>query len=134
MTHFSVVGLIGHLNNERALYSIERLIRFLQQRGTQFVLEAETAALINDKTLVQAALKTASMQDLGTICNLVIVVGGDGSLLRGARALAKHHVPLLGVNRGRLGFLTDIVPEDIEEKVDDVLSDASNLRSAFCWI
>jgi len=122
MTHFATVGLIGHLNNERAVYSIKRLIRFLQQRGTQFVLESETAALISDQVLIAAALKVVPMEDLGGICNLVIVVGGDGSLLRGARALVKHHVPLLGVNRGRLGFLTDIVPEDIEAKVDDVLS------------
>jgi NAD+ kinase len=64
---------------------------------------------------------------MGQVCDLVIVVGGDGSLLRGARALAKYGVPLLGVNRGRLGFLTDIIPEDIENKVEEVL--AGNFKS-----
>ena len=122
MTHFSTIGLIGHLNNERAVYSIKRLIRFLQQRNKAFVLEAETAALITDATMVSAAQQIMDMETLGQVCDLVIVVGGDGSLLRGARALAKYDVPLLGVNRGRLGFLTDITPEDIEDKVDEVLS------------
>ncbi len=122
MTYFSTVGLIGHLNNERAVYSLKRLIRFLQQRKKQFVLEAETAALIADKTLTQAAQEIVDMDVLGQSCDLVIVVGGDGSLLRGARALAKYGVPLLGVNRGRLGFLTDITPDDIENKVNDVLA------------
>jgi NAD+ kinase len=122
MTHFSTIGLIGHLNNERAVYSIKRLIRFFRQRNKAFVLEAETAALITDATLVSAAQQIMDMETLGQVCDLVIVVGGDGSLLRGARALAKYDVPLLGVNRGRLGFLTDITPEDIENKLDEVLS------------
>ncbi len=122
MSHFSTIGLIGHLNNERAVYSIKRLIRFLQQRGKGFVLEAETAARIGDAQLIQAARQIVDMDTLGQVCDLVIVVGGDGSLLSGARALAKYHVPLLGINRGRLGFLTDITPEDIEQKVDDVLA------------
>lgn len=122
MTHFSTIGLIGHLNNERAVYSIKRLIRFLQQRGKDFVLEVETAALITDTAITQAARQIMDMDSLGQICDLVIVVGGDGSLLRGARALAKYKVPLLGVNRGGLGFLTDITPEDIERKVAEVLA------------
>ncbi|MFC3116886.1 NAD(+) kinase [Cellvibrio fontiphilus] len=122
MTHFSTIGLIGHLNNERAVYSIKRLIRFLQLRNKAFVLEAETAGLITDASLVAAAQQVIDMETLGQVCDLVIVVGGDGSLLRGARALAKYHVPLLGVNRGRLGFLTDITPDDIENKVDEVLA------------
>lgn len=122
MSYFSTVGLIGHLNNERAIYSLKRLIRFLQQRNKKFVLETGTAALISDKSLTQAAQHIADMDELGQSCDLVIVVGGDGSILRGARALAKYGVPLLGVNRGRLGFLTDISPDDIEKKVDDVLS------------
>lgn len=122
MTHFSTIGLIGHLNNERAVYSIKILIRFLQSRGRRFVLEAETAALVCDASMVKAAQRIMDMDTLGQVCDLVIVVGGDGSLLRGARALAKYNVPLLGVNRGRLGFLTDIMPEDIESKVDEVLS------------
>lgn len=121
-TQFNVIGLIGHLNNERAIYSIKRLIRFLQHRGVAFVLEAQTADLITDETIIKAAHDVATMESLGTICDLVIVVGGDGSLLRGARALADFQVPILGVNRGRLGFLTDITPEEIESKVAEILN------------
>lgn len=122
MTQFSTLGLIGHLNNEAAVYSIQRLIRFLQKRQKQFVLEASTAELIQDRHLVQAAQQIADIDSLGKLCDLVVVVGGDGSLLRAGRALAQYQVPLLGVNRGRLGFLTDILPDDIENKVQDVLS------------
>lgn len=58
---------------------------------------------------------------MGEICDLVIVVGGDGSLLGAARSLAMSNVPVLGVNRGNLGFLTDIKPTELEEKVGEVL-------------
>src|SRR5690606_24558934 len=122
MTQSSTVGLIGHLNSERAIYSIKRLIRFLQQRGICFVLEEETAALITDVHLVEGALHIVNIDALGQTCDLVIVVGGDGSLLRSGRALAKYNVPLLGVNRGRLGFLTDITPEAIKARVEEVLN------------
>lgn len=121
MSHFTTVGLIGHLNNERAVYSIKRLIKFLQQAQKNIVLETQTAALITDPQLLKYVLQTVAIDSLGQICDLVIVIGGDGSLLRGARALATYQVPLLGVNRGRLGFLTDITPEDIELKVGEVL-------------
>jgi NAD+ kinase len=122
MTHFSTLGLIGHLNNERAVYSIKRLIRFLQKKQKHFVLEADTAELIDDKALVQAAEQIAEIDTLGQLCDLVVVVGGDGSLLRAGRAMAQYQVPLLGINRGRLGFLTDILPDHIESKVEDVLN------------
>lgn len=131
MTHFSIIGLIGHLHNERATYSLKRLIQFLQARNLPFVLEQETAGLLKDDPLFDAAYKIVDVDGLGQLCDLVIVVGGDGSLLRGARALAKHNVHLLGVNRGRLGFLTDIMPEDIEVKVDQVLSGRYVLEERF---
>jgi NAD+ kinase len=59
--------------------------------------------------------------DLGARADLVIAVGGDGTLLYGARLVARHHAPLLGVNRGRLGFLTDVMPEEMLVAVDAAL-------------
>src|SRR5690554_3631779 len=122
MTNFSTVGLIGHLHSGRANQSLKRLISFLLQRGKCFVLERETATLLNDPDVLKSASQIVDIDDLGKLCDVVVVVGGDGSLLRGARALAKYNVPLLGVNRGRLGFLTDIIPEDIESRIDEVMS------------
>jgi NAD kinase len=61
-------------------------------------------------------LQTSSRKMLGEVCDMVIVVGGDGSLLGAARALARHNIPVLGINRGSLGFLTDIRPDELEVK------------------
>lgn len=122
MSEFTTIGLIVRRNSERAVYSLKRLIRFLKSNGRDFVLEQETADHLPDQSLRDEANHTASLAELGKHCDLVIVVGGDGSMLSGARALVESGVPLLGVNRGRLGFLTDITPDDIEDKVGEVLA------------
>ena len=119
---FATIGLIAHQYSDRAVYSLERLIRFLQSQERAYILEEETARLLTDPALVAAACQSVTLEALGQDTDLIIVVGGDGSMLGGARALVDSGVPLLGVNRGRLGFLTDILPDDIEAKVGEVLA------------
>jgi len=119
---FATIGLIAHQYSDRAVYSLERLIRFLQSQGRDYILEKETARLLTDPALATAARQRVTLETLGQSTDLIIVVGGDGSMLGGARALVDSGVPLLGVNRGRLGFLTDILPDDIEAKVGEVLA------------
>ncbi|WP_444922766.1 NAD(+) kinase [Microbulbifer sp. DLAB2-AF] len=126
MQEFQNIGLIGRTESESTTASLERLIAFLELGGYTIVLEANTA-----RALSYHNAKTSSKDRLGESCDLVIVVGGDGSLLAAARALAKYSVPLLGVNRGRLGFLTDITPDQLESKVGDVLSGKYLAESRF---
>ncbi len=126
MAEFTRIGLIGRLGSDTAVYSLKRLIHFLQKQGNEVILEEETARVLPDH-----AMPTVSNEGLGKRCDLVIVVGGDGSLLGAARMLAKFNVPLLGVNRGRLGFLTDITPEEIEVKVGEVLAGKYMMESRF---
>lgn len=121
-SEFATIGLIAHQYSERAVYSLERLIRFLQSQERAYILEEETARLLTDPALASAACQRLALDALGQNTDLIIVVGGDGSMLGGARALVDSGVPLLGVNRGRLGFLTDILPDDIETKVGEVLA------------
>lgn len=116
MSQFSKIGLVGRLGSEAAYYSLQRLILFLQKGGFELFLDADTAASAPVTKLPQL-----SRDELADRCDLVIVVGGDGSLLSSARAMCRTGVPLLGINRGRLGFLTDISPEEIERKVGAVL-------------
>ncbi len=127
MSEFKTIGLIGRLeSSDRAIYSIKRLIRFLTEVGLDVVLDKDTGASLPDHHLTQV-----TRDQLGKTCDLVIVVGGDGSLLGAARALVSYDVPLLGVNRGRLGFLTDISPDDIEVRVSEVLSGKYMIESRF---
>jgi len=57
-----------------------------------------------------------------TRADLIVVIGGDGTLLYAARLVAGHSVPMLGINRGRLGFMTDVTPRSMLEDVDSVLA------------
>ena len=126
MSEFSRIGLVGRPGSDRALHTLKRLIRYLQGRGVDVVLEEETSNALPGHTL-----EVSNNDTLGKTCDLVIVVGGDGSLLGAARSLSKYKVPLLGVNRGRLGFLTDITPNDIETKVEEVLSGKYMMETRF---
>ena len=117
MSQFSRIGLVGRIGNESAGYSLQRLILFLKRRGLSIVLDEQTTKDLDNKHEVPVM----SREELAGQCDLIIVVGGDGSLLSSARSMCTAGVPILGINRGRLGFLTDISPEEIERKVGPVL-------------
>ena len=110
------IGLIGRLGSTKVVDTLKRLIRILTDNHYNVILEEQTATV-----MLGHGLQEASRKLMGEMCDLVIVVGGDGSLLGAARALVRAGTPVLGVNRGRLGFLTDISPEEVEQKVGEVL-------------
>ncbi|AQQ69440.1 NAD kinase [Microbulbifer agarilyticus] len=126
MSEFQNIGLIGRTKSDSAVLSLKRLMAFLEKEGYSVVLEKNTADDVDNH-----AARVSSKDRLGELCDLVIVVGGDGSLLAAARAMAKFSVPLLGINRGRLGFLTDITPDEIELKVSEVLAGKYMAESRF---
>jgi NAD+ kinase len=116
MVKFNKIGITGR---EGAGFgdSLKVLVSVLAKHKVEvFVCESIAPVLANCK------LPVYRLSKLGEICDLIIVLGGDGSLLGAVRVLARHNVPVLGINRGTLGFLTDILPEEIETKVSDVLN------------
>lgn len=117
MKPFKNIGLIGRIGSAKVVDTLRRLIRFLNARDYHVILEDRTATVLLDH-----GQQEASRRLLGELCDLVIVVGGDGSMLGAARALCRTGTPVLGINRGRLGFLTDISPDELEAKVGEVLA------------
>ncbi|MEP5766509.1 MAG: NAD(+) kinase [Halieaceae bacterium] len=113
---FSKIGLIGRGRHESSVDTLDSLLQLASARNLDAMVEPRLAKLLDGRDVVQA-----SRDEIGASCDLVIVVGGDGSMLSAARTMAKYDTPVLGVNRGRLGFLTDISPDDIELKVGEVL-------------
>ncbi|MCM2319835.1 NAD+ kinase [Pseudomonas linyingensis] len=126
MEHFRNIGIIGRLGSSQVLDTIRRLKRFLVERHLHVILEESIA-----EVLPGHGMQTCTRKLMGEICDLVIVVGGDGSLLGAARAMARHGTPVLGINRGSLGFLTDIRPDELETKVSEVLEGRYLLESRF---
>lgn len=119
MTGFKTIGLIGRPGSELASQTVKRLFHLLVEAGYSALLDTNTAA-----SLPGLEVRCEDLDELGQVADIVIVVGGDGSLLGAARAVCQYGTPLLGVNRGRLGFLTDISPNDIDTKVLEVLGGA----------
>jgi NAD+ kinase len=116
-TPFETIGLIGKHGDPIVKETILRLCDYLESRNKQVVLEKTTAKMLDGQPI-------DSLPDieLPGKCDLVIVVGGDGTLLHSARTLAKHNTPLLGINLGRLGFLVDISPDNLEPHLDAILA------------
>ncbi len=123
---FRNIGLIGRLGSTRVVDTLKRLIRLLETRGHHVIIEDRTATVLLNHGHVEASRRT-----MGQLCDLVIVVGGDGSLLGAARTLCHSGTLVLGVNRGRLGFLTDISPDELEARVGEVLDGRYEVEERF---
>lgn len=126
MTDFKRIALVATNELPEISDSVKRLISYLSGAGYSLFLEGNTANFVGNTDL-----PVFECGKLDVPLDLVIVVGGDGSMLSAARSLVKHNVPLLGVNRGRLGFLTDILPHQMEELVGRVLSGEFIISSRF---
>lgn len=126
MDQFRNIGLMGRPGNASVVDTLEYLQEFLRARGLKVIFDEDTAALMPHQDL-----QVCTRAMLGEVCDLIIVVGGDGSMLHAGRSLARFNKPVLGINRGHLGFLTDVSPDEIEEKVGAVLAGnyASEKRS-----
>lgn len=116
---FKKIGLIGKHTNPEARSTLTSLVTFLQTKGIEITMEHHCAELMSD-----LLVKKAKREALGSLCDLIIVVGGDGSLLDAARAVVDSGIPVLGVNRGRRGFLTDISPQALTQSLEPILTGA----------
>lgn len=105
MTNFSCVGLIVKFDDDTVASTLNDVISCLEQRQLDIVLEHSTRDLTQGRD-------TVTMEQIAQRCDLAIVIGGDGTLLRVARSLVDHDVPIVGINRGRLGFLVDVTPDE----------------------
>ena len=108
-------ALVGTLQEPRVAESVGALVPHLASRGVQVLVSEPIAPSTPGVTPVAEG-------ELGQRADLVIAIGGDGTLLHAARLVARHAVPLLGVNRGRLGFLTDVMPQTMLQSVDAALA------------
>jgi NAD+ kinase len=127
MHRFQTVGIIGKQHADTQVgRTIIRLMAYLRTRGLALRLDPVAAgaseAMAGDGDVNAAAVEQLPVDALGQTCDLIIVVGGDGTLLHAARELAPADVPLLGINLGRLGFLVDISPDHLESHLDRILA------------
>jgi NAD+ kinase len=100
MGGFRRIALIGKLPSAGIATSLRELTDYLRGRGCEVRIEQHTAQALG--------VPGADYEALGKGSDLAVVVGGDGAMLAAARNLVRHHVPVVGINQGRVGFMTDI--------------------------
>jgi NAD+ kinase len=121
---FKTVALIGRYKGRDVAEPLRALGRFLAERGCTVLVEQDTAAESG-----VADFPVVDFAGLGTRADLAVILGGDGSMLSAARALAPQGVPLVGVNQGRLGFMTDIALGAMTEAMGRILAGEHSLES-----
>ena len=114
------IALVGKYHSLEIAESLRRLAEYLHVRGISVFVERETSEHIG-RIVDLSRWVTCGFNDIGAHADLAIVLGGDGTMLNAARRLARYGVPLVGVNQGRLGFMTDIAREDMLTCMDDLL-------------
>ena len=110
-------ALVGRFQDQRVTECAVALIPLLQARQLTILALDDTTA-----PSVPAGVSIVPVGQLIERTDLMIAIGGDGTLLYAAGLVAEHDIPLLGINRGRLGFLTDVLPQDMESCIGAVLA------------
>ncbi len=120
MTSYKTIAVIGKPDGSQLAEPLNTLVSLLKRRGLTVLMDERTAGACAHRPdrIVDAV-------SIGAGADLVVAVGGDGTLLSAARSVASHHVPIIGINLGRLGFLTDIPADAIEDMMGKVLDGAA---------
>lgn len=117
MSELKTVGLITKPDDPQLRDTVRILLAYLEGRRLEILVDQSAANLLQETGLV-----THPRSRIAQRCDVAIVVGGDGTLLYAARSLFDANVPLIGINRGRLGFLVDINPEEMITRLDEIFS------------
>lgn len=114
---FRHAAIVGKFQAQGMRALLEEIAQFLLSRGLEVSMERATA----NNTGMAAEYGALTPAEMGQQCDLAVVVGGDGTMLGIARELARHNIPLVGINQGRLGFITDITVAHFREALAPML-------------
>ncbi|URJ25024.1 NAD(+) kinase [Candidatus Blochmannia ocreatus (nom. nud.)] len=117
---FNTIGIIGYSRYPKVIHTYNILYNWLCNQGITVMIEHHTADLLNTQKIPKVII--GDLNEIGNHADLAIVVGGDGNMLRAANILAQHDIKVIGINRGTLGFLTDLDPNSALLDLSDMLS------------
>lgn len=111
---FQTIALVGRFEDPRVAEPMRTLAAHLASRGVDTIAAPDV--------MPEASVRSVAESELPRRADLIVAVGGDGTMLYAAGMAREHQVPLLGINRGRLGFLADITPDEMLASVDEILA------------
>lgn len=114
---FKRIALITNSDAKKVAETLNSLIVYLQSNEIDFILDKDSSLLA-----YQTGLPTMEDNEFDADCDLAIAIGGDGTMLKAAHLACLHEMPLLGINRGRLGFLADIPADAFEEHLNAIFA------------
>ena len=114
---FKRIALITNSDAKKVAETLNSLIVYLQSNEIDFVLDKDSTLLAD-----QTGLPAMKENEFDADCDLAIAIGGDGTMLKAAHLACLHEMPLLGINRGRLGFLADIPANAFEEHLNAIFA------------
>lgn len=114
---FKSVAIIGRYHDSGLDAPLRALANTLQQAGCEVMVETDTARFCGI-----TELPTRSYDQIGSQADLAVIMGGDGTMIGAARNLANYEVPLIGINHGRLGFITDIPLSNAHKALANVIA------------
>lgn len=126
MQMYKTIGLIGKPDHEGALATIAALHHYLENNNYRVMIEKSVAEKLNKDDKYAFCIT-----NIGEKADLAIVVGGDGYMLGAARVLSCYDIGVIGINRGNLGFLTDLSPDNLIEPLEAILDGRSKTEQRF---
>ena len=118
MSQFSKIGIISKPDDPAIAATVQSLYKYLLSKSLEICVDEVSASFLTSEPIT-----ASSLEDIGLSSQLVIVVGGDGTILHAAHNIIKKEIPLLGINLGRLGFLAEFSPDKIEKQLDQIFTE-----------
>lgn len=120
-SQFQRIGIVCRRDTPQAFDPLSKIVHTLLEEGLQVFLDEDNLPELEGLPHLEQC-EFASKADLGRLCHLVMVMGGDGTFLSVARKIAPFNVPIIGLNLGRLGFLTQVPLENLRDDLRNMLT------------
>lgn len=112
-------GITGNIDRKEIRESVRKVLKRLEDNSASFIIDSLFARTLNLPPAVCG--EHSGKEELGDKSDMVLAFGGDGTLLYIAKSIGNFTTPILGINTGRFGFLTEITPEELPERINDLL-------------
>ncbi|MBI5050167.1 MAG: NAD(+)/NADH kinase, partial [Nitrospirae bacterium] len=114
------IGIITKRGVPEAVKAVKKLLPLLKKKGFEVFIESEAASVLK--------MKGCPRQELPSLADMLMVLGGDGTLLNVAGLVGDKEVPILGVNLGGLGFITEITSNEIQDSINKIAAGRYDLE------
>lgn len=122
------IGILGNLEKSSTTDTALELIKILKERGIRYVVQEEISRELKKRFSFDTGSSTLALADVPSNSDVIISLGGDGTILRTAKIVGELGKPILGVNLGKLGFLAELNFDELRNSIDELLKGKFNLE------